>query len=35
MDMYQKRKMRKEKREQNEEQNQNGTRTCISWGMGI
>ena len=30
MDMYQKRKIRKEKREQNEEQNQNGTRTCIS-----
>ena len=34
MDMYQKRKMRKEKREQNEEQNQNGTRTCISWYPG-
>ena len=30
MDMYQKRRMRKEKREQNEGQNQNGTRTCIS-----
>ena len=35
MDMYQKRKMRKEKREQNEEQNQNGTRTCISWEICI
>ncbi len=34
MDMYQKRKMRKEKREQNEGQNQNGTRTCISWYPG-
>ena len=33
--MYKKRKMRKEKREQNEGQNQNGTRTCISWGIRI
>ena len=35
MDMYQKRKMRKEKREQNVEENKSCTSVNINWGMGI
>ena len=35
MDMYQKRKMRKEKREQNPEEDKSFTSSRINWGMGI
>ena len=35
MDMYHKRKMRKEKREQNLEENNSFTTSRIHWGMGI
>ena len=35
MDMYQKRKMRTEKREQNPEGDNSFTSVNINWGMGI
>ena len=35
MDMHQKRKMRKEKKKQNVDENKSLFNVCINWGMGI